>query len=239
MTHVPLLIRELDRLARERKWSDAELASQLRVHHSLLTHLRGGRRRFTVDTLSRIALLFGESPTVRDLVWHYLAIEIPARHSSDPQGDRLVTEAEAVPYEIRKEIRAYLTGFLRAFYEGKGLFFLTDARHVAVLNAAVAFVAAECAQRSIQTIRIRADRPLRGTESKALCDARLVIVERAEFACASVRESMAARLALVRPLVISSTEREVFGDDAVTSRSARALLRTIDVTAKVTAYSNG
>ncbi|HXI12036.1 MAG TPA: hypothetical protein VNM92_05255 [Thermoanaerobaculia bacterium] len=239
MTHVPLLIRELDRLARERKWSDAELASQLRVHHSLLTHMRGGRRRFTVDTLSRIALLFGESATVRDLVWHYLAIEIPERHSSDPQGDRALTNADAVPTQVQKEIRAYLIGFLRAFYEGKGLLLVADADHIAVLNASVAFLDAECAERRIQAVRIRADRPLRGTESKSLCEARLVIVERAEFACTSVREVIAARLALVRPLVLSSTKGDVFGDDVVAARSARALLRTIDVAARATAGTHG
>jgi DNA-binding Xre family transcriptional regulator len=233
MTHIPLLIRELDRIARERGWGDPELAAQLGVHHSLLTHLRGGRRRFTVDTLSRIAIRFGESRAVRDLVWHYLAIEIPERHTSDPLAERGSVAAEAVPPDVRKEIRAYLVGFLRAYYEGKGLLLLGDTQHLPALNASLDFLAAECEERKIHAIRIRADRPLRPSERKALYDARLAIVERAEFACDSVREFTAARLALLRPLVLSSLQPDLFADDAVASRHAKVALRTIDLAARV------
>ncbi|MEO7921876.1 MAG: helix-turn-helix domain-containing protein, partial [Thermoanaerobaculia bacterium] len=71
------LIRELDRLARDHGWSNTELARELGVHRSILVHARGGRRRLTSDTLSQIALRFGASPGIRDLVWNYLAVEHP------------------------------------------------------------------------------------------------------------------------------------------------------------------
>lgn len=239
MTPSPLLIRELDRIARDRGWSSAKLASFLGVDETLLAHIRAGRKRCSTETLSRIAVRFGDSSVVRNLVWHYLAVEHPEKNAADPIGDRspLPQVASELPATARKALRAYVVGFFRAYYEGRGLVVVSAAAKT--LGHATSFLVSEFARRGVPVMTLNGSARITSTEGRAALAARLVIVERIERASESCLALLSSRASLTRPFVLTSTVAAPISDPhlarIVAARTSE--VRVLDVPASSPASS--
>lgn len=204
----------------------AKLAAFLGVDETLLTHIRAGRKRFSTDTLSRIALRFGESTAVRDLVWHYLAVEHPEKNASDPRGDKspLPDVAAELPLAARKAIRAYVVGFFRAYFEGRGL--LLTGANTKLLGLAAAFVAKECGTRGVAVMTLNASARITSTEGRAAMASRLLIIERVERASDPCLALLSSRASLTRPFVLTSTVDDPIKDPHL-ARAVKACTQVI------------
>jgi len=200
MTLTPDIFREIDRLARRRGWTHGELARQLGVDRTLLTHLRAGRRVPTTRFLARTARAFAEEQTLRDCVWHYLRYELPvgpeeATVAVDPGG------VPSLPVDAGKVIRAYVRSFPRRLVDGRGL--ILRSASVPHLGAAAEFIAETLRRNGVVVAQRSAYLPVLPSDAAALKRARLVVVERVEFASAAVRDLLGARLDLGQPVVVT------------------------------------
>lgn len=230
------LIRELDRLARDHGWSTVELARELGLNRSTLVHARGGRRRLTSDTLAQIAQRFGASPGVRDLVWHYLAVEHPELREADPvsrRERRAEGEAERLAPETRKALRLYVVKFLRAYFEGRGLFLTGD--DATALSASVRYLLAECARRDILAVQIAGHRSVTASEGRDALAAGLLLVERVDFASGSVAELLKRRGGLGKPFVVTSAHAPTDVADPFLARVLVSMTRPLRVEPAVAA----
>jgi transcriptional regulator with XRE-family HTH domain len=228
--HNSPLIRELIRLARERNWSRQELASRLAIHPTLLTHIQSGRRRISIDLLSRIVRAFPEVRTIRDLVLNYLLVEVPEIEEEEGRlGCIAVREdvADELPNGLRGELRSYLGTFLRSFYEGRGVCISgTDTR---LLRSAAAHVIAECELRHIQALRTDANVKLSATLARAALHASLLVVERIDFASESVTDLLLRRADLVKPSIVTTAGGIEAIRDIHLVRVVRSMMRPIEL----------
>lgn len=201
MTSAPDIFREIDRLARRRGWSQGELARQLGVDRTLLVHLRAGRRVPSTRFLARTARAFAEEMSLRDSFWHYLRYEIPLG-AEEPVVNVDPGDVPGVPADAGRALRAYVRGFPRHLVAGRGLIIRSDT--APLLTAAADFVAETLRKSGVVVAQRMAHLPVLPSEGESLRRARLVVVERAEFASAAVRDILAARLNLGLPVVVTA-----------------------------------
>lgn len=201
MTSAPDIFREIDHLARRRGWSQGELARQLGVDRTLLTHLRAGRRVPTTRFLARTARAFAEEMSLRDMFWHYLRYVIPIG-DEEPVAHAEPGDAPGLPVEAGKALRAYVRSFPHHLIAGRGLVICSVA--APLLTAAADFVAEELRKNGVMVAQRRAHLPVLPSEAESLRRARLVVVERAEYASAAMRDILAARLDLGQPVVVTT-----------------------------------
>lgn len=230
MQHHSPLVRELVRLARERNWSRQELASRLAIHPTLLTHIQSGRRRISVDLLSRIVRAFPEVRTIRDLVLNYLLVEIP--EIEEDEGRLVCTPVrEDVAVELpdgpRGAIRSYLGTFLRSFYEGRGV--CISGPDTKLLRSAASYVITECELRHIQVLKTDANVKLSATLARAALHASLLVVERVDFASESVTDLLRRRADLVKPSVVTTAGGIDAIRDTHLARVVRSMMRPIEL----------
>jgi transcriptional regulator with XRE-family HTH domain len=228
--HFSPLVRELLRLANERNWSRAELAARLDVHPTLLAHVQAGRRRISVDMLSRILRAFGEVQAVRDFVLNYLLVEVPELEAAEGRLALVGTDdarATRLPPTADNAIRSYLGTFLRSFYEGKGLFLTsTDTR---LLRETSRALLAACEQRHIAALATDASVKLSATFTRAALQKSLLVVERVDFASPSVVELLLRRADLLKPSVLTAGGGIGSVRDPHLARVARSMMHIVDL----------
>ncbi|HKO57769.1 MAG TPA: helix-turn-helix transcriptional regulator [Thermoanaerobaculia bacterium] len=223
-----LLVREVERIARERGWSRRRLARELGIDATTLSHVRSGRDPISQPLLVQIGMAFGGSPVVQSLILHYLLIEAPPRLAKRRKGATTSAFA-AIPYKVRWRIRRWLAHLDGTGKPQRGLFLTgTDA---ALLSAAARFTVHEAEQQGRTHILIAASDRLTTTHAKAALDTGLLVLERVEFAAESVTRLIHARTDALRPLVATSCgDREQLPDPHLV-RVFRAWTETITVSA--------
>jgi hypothetical protein len=231
--HSSLLMRELDRLARDANWSNTDLAARLGVDPTMLMHLRAGRNLFSSQLLGRILNLF-PMPAVDDLVLHHLRVERRTRESAKlavPSDDRL---AGALDAAARKTLRTFVRDFARTSVEtARGLYVVgDDARQ---LSLAAQFVAEGLGAQGIGVERLTANTKLTASTGRAALAAALLLVERAEFLSASVADLLLRRSDVVKPIVVTSTRPVTDVADTHLQRTFKAMLRLVLLSAPVAA----
>ncbi len=200
MPPAPDIFREIDRLARRRGWTQAELARQLGIDRSLLVHLRAGRRMPSTRFLAKAARAFAEEASLRDTLWHYLLYELPVGpEEAVVRADR---SAADLPPEAERSLRAYVRTFPHHLVDGRGL--VIRCSDASLLSAAASFVAESLRRGGVVVAQRAAHLGVLPSEAAALRRARLVVVERAEYASAAVQDLLAERLDLERPVVVTT-----------------------------------
>lgn len=200
MRRVSHLIREVDRLANERRWTSTQLATELCVNRTLLAHIRAGRKPLTLPVLSRIAQVFGGKPLVRDLLFLHLAVEVPEEGATRLDAPPLA--ACALPDAVARAVRAYIASFPLAHLSGRSLL----VQGAADVLARAATVLREGFQANdIGVMSLVASASLRASDEAAARRIPALIVERIEFASASVQSVLAARVAFGLPLLLTTT----------------------------------
>ncbi len=200
----PLLIPELERLARERHWTIAELSERLGISPKSFYNLRLGHSTLSLDTLSRIMVLFGGSRTVRELVLHYLRDEYPAlgragraRRAGGPSA-----LPARIPSHTRWRVAAWVAQMPRSDVGRKGLYLhCSDA---ALLTATARFVQRELERLRCSVIMLDAHARLTASHAKAAEEATVLIVERVDHVSDGVAAIILRRHASLRPTVVTS-----------------------------------
>lgn len=226
--NAPLLVREVERVARERGWSRRRLARELGVDATTLAHVRSGRDPISQPLLVQIGVVFGGSETVRNLILHYVLIEAPKRYARRRRGAPSAAFA-AIPYKVRWRIRRWLEQLDTSEKPQRGLF-LTGASPT-LLTAAARFAIHEAGQLGRVAVLVRGNDRIATSHAKLAIEASLLVIERTEFASESVKRLIHARSDALRPMIVTSgCDREGLADTQLV-RVFRAWTETITVAA--------
>ncbi|HEY0161033.1 MAG TPA: helix-turn-helix transcriptional regulator [Thermoanaerobaculia bacterium] len=224
--NAPLLVREVERIARERGWSRRRLARELGIDATTLSHLRSGRDPISQPILVQIGMAFGGSPTVQSLILHYLLIEAPPRLVKRRKGATTAAFA-GVPYKVRWRIRRWLAQLDGTDKPQRGLF-LTGA-DAGLLSAAARFAVHEADQQGRAHVLISASDRISTTHAKAATEAGVLVLERVEFASESVARLIHGRSDALRPMIATSCRTCEALPDPHLVRVFRAWTETITV----------
>jgi len=226
--NAPLLVREVERVARERGWSRRRLARELGIDATTLSHVRSGRDPISQPLLVQIGVVFGGSETIRNLILHYVLIEAPKRYARRRRGAPSAAFT-AVPYKVRWRIRRWLEQLDTSDKPQRGLF-LTGASPT-LLTAAARFAVHEAGQLGRAAVLVRGNDRMATSHAKLAIEASLLVIERAEFASESVQRLIHARSDALRPMIVTSgCDRERLADKQLV-RIFRAWTETITVAA--------
>lgn len=221
-----LLVREVERVARERGWSRRRLARELGIDATTLSHVRSGRDPISQPLLVQIGVALGGSETIRSLILHYLLIEAPARYAKRRKGATTAAFA-ALPYKVRWRIRRWLAQLDITEKPQRGLF-LTCA-NAALLTTSTKFAVHEAQQQGRTFVVIRANERITISYANAALAVSLLVFERVEFASESVARLIHARSDALRPMIVTSCRDRDALTDAHLVRVFRAWTETITV----------
>jgi transcriptional regulator with XRE-family HTH domain len=221
-----LVIREVEQLARRAKWRTCDLAEALGVSVAMLNRLRAGTHAPSREVLGAILRAFGTNVQVRDLVLHFLEHELAlaraGRLDAAPERARDADEdLHALDAKVRGELRGFVTHFLRrSLTSGTGLHVIGDDANA--LRVVVAYVRTTLDAQGVASVVLAGNATVSASLRETALAAPLLIVERAEFASASVRALFDARAAIRKPVLLTSarTLPDEFANDA----SRRALV---------------
>lgn len=219
MTQPPLLIRELERIARDRGWSTAHLAEQLGLSEKSFYNLRIGINTVSMATLSRIDCVFGKERTIHGLIHHYLTREYPAL-GRERAGLRPADLPASIPYKARWQILAWLRAIPANESPRRSLFLMSA--DTAALAATARFLAEAARAAHLGVAILRADQRLTVSEAKDAAGVDLLIVERADHAREDVIAVLDRRGNAFRPTLVTSVVDRDLLDDSRLVRILRA-----------------
>jgi transcriptional regulator with XRE-family HTH domain len=221
-----LVIREVEQLARRAKWRTCDLAEALGVSVAMLNRLRAGTHAPSRDVLGAILRAFGTNAQVRDLVLHFLEHELAlaraGRLDAAPERARDADEdLHALDAKVRGELRGFVTHFLRrSLTSGTGLHVIGD--DATALRVVVAYVRTTLDAQGVASVVLAGNATVSASLRETALAAPLLIVERAEFASASVRALFDARAAIRKPVLLTSAR--TLPDEFANDVSRRALV---------------
>lgn len=221
-----LVIREVEQLARRAKWRTCDLAEALGVSVAMLNRLRAGTHAPSREVLGAILRAFGTNAQVRDLVLHFLEHELAlaraGRLDAVPERARDADEdLHALDAKARGELRGFVTHFLRrSLTSGTGLHVIGD--DATVLRTVVAYVRSTLDAQGVTSVVLAGNTTVSVSLRETALAAPLLIVERAEFASASVRVLFDARAAIRKPVLLTSAR--TLPDETANAVSRRALV---------------
>lgn len=223
MPRSPRIITELLALANEWGWSVQDLARELGVHRTTIVHQRSGRHALNTTMLARIAKRFRNDRTVRDLVWHYLAVEYEERPKDDA-----VPPAPRVPDAVASTLRAYLARFSEeTVHGGRGLFIVGD--DAPLLSATLRWLHTAFKQQRIDACLLRADRPVSPNEARYALAAPVLLLERVDFLRDGATDVLRRRADLVRPIIVTSMQPPEAVADAYARRILTSTTRLVEL----------
>lgn len=218
----PRLIAELVTLTTADGRSLSELARELAVDETTLMQYRSGRRPISMKSYARIMRRFAANRLIRDLAIHYAAVEY---HAADRAPD--LHEPESLPHSVVLALRQYVERFAEESLRGaRGLYFIGSDRE---LTAVAQFVERLFESANVRVCRLRADKKPAASEVRNALAAPLLVLERTDFACNEVIDVIRRRAELVRPVIVTSTERLETIADAYLKRILRASTRPIEI----------
>jgi hypothetical protein len=211
VTQPPILINELERIARERGWSNTMLAERIGVSVKSFYNLRLGHSPLSLATLSRIYVEFGARRTVRELVGHFHATEDPAS-GRDAQARAAVPAdlPEEIPYMKRWRLAMWAAQLSQGDGARRGLFVVSTDPHL--LSAVVRFLQRETERARISISVVTASARLSASQAKAALDAELLIVERIDHVSVDVAALIEQRRGDLATVVTSVTPRHATED---------------------------
>jgi len=199
MRRVSHLIREVDRLAAEQRWTTGQLAAELHVSRTLLAHIRAGRKPLTLPVLARIAQVFGGKPLVRDLLFFHLAIELPEERATRLDPPSLA--ACGLPDALARAVRSYIASFPLAHVQGASLLLAGDPT---LLARAVALLRDAFTERAVGVLVLAPSTTLRPSDAAAARRVPALIVERVEYLTPPVAAVLAERAAFGLPVILTT-----------------------------------
>jgi transcriptional regulator with XRE-family HTH domain len=215
MTAISLLIPEIERIAKDRRWSIADLATRLGISPKSFYKLRAGDTSLSLDVLARIVREFEAYESVRRLTLAFLAREYHAQgrsgHGRKYVGNGPSALPAAIPYRDRWRITAWAAHVPRTSDIRRGLFL--SAGNASLLAAAARHVAAQLQRHGVEPVSIPGNARLSASHAEAALHAPVLIVERIDHASDSVAAVLLRRGDALRALVATSAvERDRLPD---------------------------
>ena len=175
--------------------------------------------------LSRIAKRFRHERSVRDLVWHYLAVEY-----EEPTAGDVLPALPHVPERTATTLRAYLDRFGEESVHGaRGLYLLSA--DATLLGVTLRWLQSAFKQHRINAALLRADRPVSASEARFALAAPVLLLERVDFLRDAAADLLRRRADLVRPIVVSSMQPSDRLADAYIRRILTSTTRVIELDA--------
>jgi transcriptional regulator with XRE-family HTH domain len=228
VTHPPLLIREIERLAKERGWSTAATAQQLGLSDTAFRNVRLGHRIVSLGLLSKIAETF-KTRAVKELVIHYLTNEYPTYRRSR-HGARAVIAtlpASTTPF-ARWQIAEWLAQLPSTEGVRRGLFLTAD--DASLLGATARHIAAEIHRAGIAAFTLAANARVSASMRETALETAVLIVERLDHVSDAVAGIIEERGNAFRPVIATSlTERDAL-TDPILVRTLRATTTAVALT---------
>ena len=226
MPQPSLLIREIERIARERGWSIAMLAEELGLSAKSFYNLRLGFDTLSVGTLSRIDAQFGRDRAVHGLIHHFLTREYPALGRARRSGQgRPADLPAAVPYKTRWRLVAWLKQLPSAEGPRRGLFLL--AADPTLLSTTARYIAGEAARSGCSVVSVQANTRLSASEMANAEKADLVVVERLDHVSDAVAALLEQRGNAFQSVILTSCVGPDRLPDARLVRTVRATTRML------------
>jgi hypothetical protein len=173
------------------------------VSPKTLYNLRLGHSTVSLDVLSRVAVLFGESRTMRELILHYLRVEYPALGGAE--RTQIATRAAAlqgVSSHTRWRVAAWAAQVPLGEGARKGLYLQSDSGPV--LGATARFLQRELERLGCGVVAISSHTRLALSHAQAAETATVLIVERVEHASDAVAAIILRRYDAQRLTVVTS-----------------------------------
>lgn len=228
MTHPPLLIREIERLAKERGWSTAETARQVGLSDNAFRNVRLGHRIVSLGLLSNIAETF-KTRAVKELVIHYLTNEYPTYRRSR-HGARAVIAAlpAAVAPFARWQIAEWIAQLPSTDGVRRGLFLATE--DASLLGATARHIAAELRRARIAAFTLPANARVSASMRTTALETAVLVVERLDHVSDAVARIIEERGNAFRPVVATSLRAREALSDPVLVRTLRATTTAVALT---------
>lgn len=233
MPAIPLLITELERLARERELTVATLCERLGVSTKTYYALRAGDTSLSLDFLARVVREFESYQRVRDLALYYLAREYhekarPGRGRLTP-GDGPRALPHEIPYRDRWRISAWVAHASQSTTLQRGLYL--SASSPALLSAAAKFVRTTLERRRVVPVVLAGNARLTASHADAARSAQVLVIERVDHASTDVSRVLIERSDALRTTVVTScVDREKISDPHLV-RVFRASMQAISLDA--------
>jgi transcriptional regulator with XRE-family HTH domain len=215
MTPVPLLIHELERIAKDRHWSVRDLAGRLGISAKTLYSLRSGDTSLSLDVLARIIRDFDGYESVRRLALFFLAREYHAQgrtgHGRKSSSGGPGGLPSVIPYRDRWRISAWAAQVARSTDIRRGLYLWTA--NTSLLSAAIRYVEEQVEAHGVAPVMLAANARLTASHTDAAAHAHVLLVERVDHVSDAVAALLTRRGdALAATVVTSSVDREHIRD---------------------------
>ncbi len=183
------------------------MASRAGLSRSTLVHAAGGRRVLTTQALARICRTLPDVQEFKELFWSYIRYEIPV--GSEEVGVLPVhaRPADTLPERERDALLGYVRAFPTRFVDGSGLVIVSGQSRV--LSAAAALVSHSLTSSGVAVMRRLATDPVHASEIPALERARLLVLERVDFAKPPARNLLALRLERFLPVAVTTATSDL------------------------------
>lgn len=229
MTQPPLLIREIERLAKERGWSTAQIAKHLDLSEKAFRNVCLGHRIVSLGLLSKITELFGKVRSVKELVVHYLVNEYPTYRPSRRHVQGVIAAIpESASYFPRWQIAEWVVRLQAADGVRRGLYLMSS--DTSLLSGTVRALTQELFRADVRMLTLQAHARLSASERTLAIAADVLIVERLDHVSDAIARIIAERADTLRPVVVTSTcDREAI-PDPILARTLRAITTTVTLT---------
>jgi hypothetical protein len=229
VTQPPLLIREVERLAKERGWSTAQLAKQLNLSGKAFRNVCVGHRILSLGLLANIIDVFGKVRSVRELAIHYLANEYKTyrRSRRDTYGVIAAIPASASTFR-RWQIAEWVVQIPTADGVRRGLFLTSS--DTSLLNRTVRALGQELYRAGVSVMTLQAHAQVTSSERTLAVETGVLIIERLDRASEAIARILEERGNAFRPVVVTSLGERDAIPDMVLVRTLRAITTTVTLT---------
>jgi hypothetical protein len=237
VTQPPLLIREVERLAKERGWSTAQLAKHLDLSAKALRSVCVGHRILSLGLLANIIDVFGKVRSVRELAIHYLANEYKTyrRSRRDTYGVIAAIPASASTFR-RWQIAEWVVQIPTADGVRRGLFLTSS--DTSLLNRTVRALGQELYRAGVSVMTLQAHGRVTASQRTLAVETGVLIVERLDRGSEAIFRIIEERGNAFRPVVVTSMGERDAIPDMVLVRTLRAITTTVTLTPHASAIPN-
>ena len=237
MTQPPLLIREVERLAKERGWSTAGLAKHLDLTENAFRNVCLGHRIMSLGLLSKIVDLFGKTRAVKELAIHYLANEYPTYRRSRREVQGVIAAIPESASSFRRwQIAEWVMQLPTADGVRRGLFLTSS--DTALLSGTVRALGQELYRAGVSVMTLQGHARVTASERTLAVETDVLIVERLDRVSDGIARIIEERGNAFRPVVATSTGERDATPDALLVRTLRATTTTVTLTPHAIAIPN-
>jgi transcriptional regulator with XRE-family HTH domain len=185
------------------------MARELGTDRTTLAHIRSGRDRLSLGLLHRIAAWFPNDDTMRRLVWDYLIFDVETARERETRDRTATSDGERAASTLSSEAVIELRGIIGSFPTRamNGTSVVLTGCDAPALSASLAYLAAELDARGIRAARDNANSAVSSRRETALLAMPALLVDRTEFASASMASLLERRLALGKVCVVTCLDR--------------------------------